>query len=306
MKKRKGLIRHDKVFYHLKCNFDYRKSKSLHEALRYSIKQLYLLNADDPTVDEFIKSYIHLFQRRINKEIEAYNEFKSYLRFSWAEDDSDVLVGSAVIHKKDTEKEVEYKTKLGNAFLLEDILANLEPDLFEQLCKRILAQLGCQHVGQTRTSGDGGVDFYGTLQITEINENPLVTQFNILPGVKIHFVGQAKRYRDFNFIRPHHIREFLGSSVLLEFIQAWDIQEELTIKNLPAKYLAPRDPTIWIFFSTSFATFNARKLTRRLGIHFQDGEDIARWLALNPLADCEQDKEKLKNELVKWIKEKVC
>jgi hypothetical protein len=35
----------------------------------------------------------------------------------------------------------------------------------------------------------------------------------------------------------------------------------------------------------------------------QDGEDIARWLALNPLADYNLATVDLYNTLIKWIKE---
>jgi restriction endonuclease Mrr len=301
MKKIKGEIDTIRVFFDFKKNFDFRKSYDFREGLYSSIKRLYFKGKDSLDIYDIIDSQINLYRRKVDEEIENYNRFKSYLRFYWSEEYQSRLIGSACILPTDNDRQRKYKTELGNGFLLEDILSNLEPSAFEELCKMILKELGCQFIGKTRVTGDGGIDFFGTLKINEIKDNPLLRKFDIIPKAKIHFIGQAKRYRDLNVIHPNHIREFLGSALLLEFTQAWNIQKELSVENMPPQYLLPKDPTVWIFFTTSFATVNARNLANYLGIHLQDLEDISRWLALNLCSKCDPNRDSVASELNKWL-----
>ena len=76
-----------------------------------------------------------------------------------------------------------------------DVLRSLPPDAFERLSQRLLRESGFTQVTVTGSSGDGGIDGYGTLQI-----NPLVS-FRVL--------FQCKRYA--NAVAPTHIRDFRGA-----------------------------------------------------------------------------------------------
>jgi hypothetical protein len=290
-----------RVFFYIKSSFDYRKSFPFDELVRNAIKTLYFEGKNDPRIDDHIEATKSVIRRRINREIENYNKYKTYLRFYWSPEEEDILVGNAYPLPTDDDPELLKKQILGNAFLIERILTTLDPYKFETLCKRILSELGCQFVGKTRSTADGGIDFFGTLSFHEVDGNPLLEKFSLVPNAKVHLIGQAKRYSLRNIIGPQHIREFLGSALLLEFSQGWDLQKELAIENLPAKYLRPSDPIVWLFFSTSFATTSAKRLANQLGIHLQDGEDLARWIAYNPLSTCSQDENELNDALTKWL-----
>ena len=301
MKKTNIPIDHTKIFFDVKGNFDYRKSCHFDELVRKSISNLYFKGKNDPKIDDFIQSIKPLVRMKINEDIRNHNKYKSYLRFYWSPDDENILIGSACPLPTDSEYELKNKHSLGNAFFLESMLTELDPVMFEVLCKQTLKELGCQFTGKTRTTADGGVDFFGTLVLHEVPDSPFSQKIKLIHNAKVHFIGQAKRYSLTNTIEPQHIREFLGSALLLEFTQGWNLQEELAIENLPQRYIKPKDPVIWLFFSTSFATLGARNLANYLGIYFQDGEDISRWLALNPLSKCNQDKNELFFELNRWL-----
>ncbi len=301
MEKPAKRINRNRVFFHIRSSFDYRQFFALDELVRDAIKTLYFERKDDPRIDDHIQLTKSAVRRRVNKEIENYNRYKTYLRFYWSPDKEDILVGCAYPLPTDDEAELENKRILGNAFLLERILTKLDPCKFEILCKRILSELGCQFVGKTRATADGGIDFFGTLNFHEIDGNPLLEKFSLVPNAKVHLIGQAKRYSHANIIGPQHIREFLGSGLLLKFSQGWDLRKELDIENLPSKYLAPSDPIVWLFFSTSFATFGAKRLANQLGMYLQDGEDLARWIAFNPLSACGQDEDELDHGLLTWL-----
>lgn len=76
-----------------------------------------------------------------------------------------------------------------------DLLLKLPPSGFERLSQRLLREAGFIQVVVTGSSGDGGIDGYGTLQI-----NPLVS-FKVL--------FQCKRYM--KSVSPSHVRDFRGA-----------------------------------------------------------------------------------------------
>jgi restriction system protein len=76
-----------------------------------------------------------------------------------------------------------------------ELLLNLPPAGFERLSQRLLREAGFIQVVVTGSSGDEGIDGYGTLQI-----NPLVS-FKVL--------FQCKRYR--KSVSPSHVRDFRGA-----------------------------------------------------------------------------------------------
>lgn len=76
-----------------------------------------------------------------------------------------------------------------------ELLLGLPPVGFERLSQRLLREAGFTQVVVTGTSGDGGIDGHGTLQI-----NPLVS-FKVL--------FQCKRYS--KSVSPSHVRDFRGA-----------------------------------------------------------------------------------------------
>jgi len=76
-----------------------------------------------------------------------------------------------------------------------NILLNLPADGFERLSQRLLREAGFTEVKVTGSTGDGGIDGYGTLQI-----NPLVS-FKVL--------FQCKKYA--KSVSPSHVRDFRGA-----------------------------------------------------------------------------------------------
>jgi restriction system protein len=78
-----------------------------------------------------------------------------------------------------------------------ELLLALPPAGFERLAQRLLREAGFTQVVVTGSSGDGGIDGYGTLQI-----NPLVS-FKVL--------FQCKRYT--KSVSPSHVRDFRGAMV---------------------------------------------------------------------------------------------
>src|SRR3989304_10047587 len=84
-------------------------------------------------------------------------------------------------------------TDYRNAIL--DLLLKLPAAGFERLCQRLLREAGFTQVVVTGSTGDGGIDGYGTLSV-----NPLVS-FKVL--------FQCKRFS--KSVSPSHVRDFRGA-----------------------------------------------------------------------------------------------
>ena len=84
-------------------------------------------------------------------------------------------------------------TDYRNAVL--SVLLKIPAAGFERLCQRLLREAGFTQVVVTGSTGDGGIDGYGTLSI-----NPLVS-FKVL--------FQCKRYT--KSVAPSHVRDFRGA-----------------------------------------------------------------------------------------------
>jgi len=76
-----------------------------------------------------------------------------------------------------------------------DTMLKLPAPGFERLCQRLLREAGFTQVVVTGSTGDGGIDGYGTLSV-----NPLVS-FKVL--------FQCKRYT--KAVSPSHVRDFRGA-----------------------------------------------------------------------------------------------
>ena len=78
-----------------------------------------------------------------------------------------------------------------------DLLLDLPPAGFERLCKRLLREAGFEQVTVTGSSGDGGIDGIGILEL------------NAFVSFKVLF--QCKRYR--GSVWPSAVRDFRGAMI---------------------------------------------------------------------------------------------
>ena len=76
-----------------------------------------------------------------------------------------------------------------------EVLLRIPAAGFERLCQRLLREAGFTQVVVTGSTGDGGIDGYGTLSV------------NALVSFKVLF--QCKRYS--KAVAPSHVRDFRGA-----------------------------------------------------------------------------------------------
>ena len=155
----------------------------------------------------------------------------------------------------------------------------LTPYEFEHLCARLLRLLGADDSLRTKASGDGGIDFIGTLRLPETllgtEERLLRAEFKMLA------LGQAKRYAEGTIIGVAEVRELLGAAAAFYHDQMapWESNIQLprnTLTLMPA--IRP------VLITTGPVTSGSRELADTCGVVLLDGPELARFLCLSDVA----------------------
>jgi hypothetical protein len=143
----------------------------------------------------------------------------------------------------------------------------LDPYQFEKFCTKILEIEGCKNISVTSPSHDGGVDFYGTKEISVLSEGDL----SFFKDVEVLVLGQAKKYT--TKIGVDHIRDFIGSSQMASTAL---YKGAPVFLPTPIKFesFKPHAPSLLIYVTSGEVNDNARQLAKWLGIKLIDGDRI--------------------------------
>lgn len=141
---------------------------------------------------------------------------------------------------------------------------------FEFLSAHLLALYGCSEIYVTQRSKEGGIDFYGTLELTSQQFLPLFSR--VMNGPRIKIIGQAKNWE--NKIGEEEINKFVKE--YRDFISG----KHRLIKKLPKSFLREDAPYHPIFITTSSFTKDAIKSANRDRIIIKDGEQITEELIM--------------------------
>ena len=141
---------------------------------------------------------------------------------------------------------------------------------FEHLCKHILEISGIEEAGVTKSSKEGGIDFYGLLRMRDYSKSIL------LSGLEIRIVGQAK----------HHSKDDkVGEEEMNAFIKQFENFRDgkgRGFKAVPAWFRRARSPITAIVITNTEFTEGAQKSARTEGVVIRDGEQIAEDLVRSP------------------------
>lgn len=145
----------------------------------------------------------------------------------------------------------------------------LSPRDFEHACRAVLQFMGCADPQTSRSGNDGGIDFYGRLELKGRLDSKS-PYGGIDSRVGIWLVGQAKHYPT-RVIQTAHIRELVGSVELARTGGAIHIWPHLELR--------PFDATLQLLFTTGKFSGGSRRLLEKTGIIAMDGEQLATFLA---------------------------
>ena len=149
-------------------------------------------------------------------------------------------------------------------------IKSIDWNSFEHLCKHILEISGVTAPGVTKSSKEGGIDFYGLLRMGDYRQSIL------LSGLEIRIVGQAKH---------HSEDEKVGEPDMNAFIKQFEGFRDgkgRGFKAVPAWFRRARSPVTAIVITNTEFTDGAQTAARNAGVVIRDGEQIAEDLVRSP------------------------
>lgn len=139
---------------------------------------------------------------------------------------------------------------------------------FEILSKVVVEKMGALDAKFSPRSDDGGIDFYGRLELEGRLDDPLP-----LGGVdrrlRVWLVGQSKHYPE-REVGPGDVRELVGAVELARTGGAPQRWEEFKLR--------PFDPVAYLFFTTGSFSSGAKNLLEKSGVVTMNGDQLATFL----------------------------
>ncbi|MBD8467058.1 restriction endonuclease [Plantibacter sp. CFBP 8798] len=152
---------------------------------------------------------------------------------------------------------------------IHEALINLDDVQFEHACTAILRLMGSLNPQTSPRRDDGGIDFYGRLELVGRLDN-LSPYGGIDHRVGLWLVGQAKHYPT-RPIQTAHIRELVGSVELARTGGAIHIWQGMNLR--------PFDATVMLLFTTGNFSSGAHRLLNKTGIIAMSGIQLSTFLA---------------------------
>lgn len=184
----------------------------------------------------------------------------------------DTVAGSCFVLSSDSQEIAGAKrSRLHHVPLLEAMQA-MSFSQFEQFGACVLKELGAQRVTVTPHAGDQGIDFFGRLNIGELQGSP-VPFFKLAHDVELRFAGQAKHYPN-RSIGPSVLREIVGAVILARsktFSKDIDVFDGLDLRAL--------SPVLPLVFTTGNVSSGAVRLAKDAGMIVRSGAQLAVFLA---------------------------
>jgi hypothetical protein len=218
-------------------------------------------------VPEIFEDLLSKVKYYINKEITSYVNKGITPTYEFNDYPPNMLLSHSLKHKEDIRLTFlrKHHRELGVA------IKQMDWRIFEYLCKHLLQINGVIKSFVTRGTKEGGIDFYGLLDIDKSLSGIL------LKGLKVRIIGQAKCYSKEvgeSWIRKFytHYEDFLNT-------------EGRGIKILPKWFIEIKSPVIAIFATTSTFTKGAVGYANKKGIILREGDQIVEDLLHSPKSD---------------------
>ena len=219
------------------------------------------LELADPLLDD-IRALV------IENQADAERQGVAWLFELYGSDD-EYLRGASAADLTLSEHERTTRARRVHVSTIRTELTRLTAGEFESACTEILRIMGCADPQTSSRGNDGGIDFYGRLELEGRLDN-ISAYGGFDRRVGLWLVGQAKHYPTRN-IQTAHIRELVGSVELARTGGA--------IHTWPGLNVRPFDAVIQLFFTTGDFTSGSNKLIENSGLMAMNGDQLATFLA---------------------------
>lgn len=217
-------------------------------------------NITDLEIADEIDELVSRVRNQIEKYITSFHEKSIPPNFTF----DDCLPNILTRYRSDSNWVRKYQTQIKKA------IKDLKPIAFEYFCKHILEINGITKSFVTRASREGGVDFFGILEMCNY------TKEVFLSTVKLRILGQAKRYTGDNKVGEPGIDEIRTkySDFQSGRGRAFDI--------LPNWFTKSNYPIIRMVVTTTGFTKDAKESAARDDIILRDVDQIVEDIIHSP------------------------
>jgi hypothetical protein len=198
------------------------------------------------------------------------------------------LVGKARIGARDNPETVFARSAEKLSELLLKALLDLTPDDFEVVSAASMMLSGAREMKALCTGDEGGIDFYGRLEIrpssTSIPAGLMHT--TVLPK-ELLVLGQSKRHQpEWRVGRPE-IQQFKGQ--LHDCLKKYEGNQWPPSHRVPESYYLRDEPFLGVFVTTSSFAETASESVEASGIVLVPGTRLAQFLAFRRVGIVEEE-----------------
>jgi hypothetical protein len=199
------------------------------------------------------------------------------------------LIGKARIGAHDNRETVLAKNAESLSPQLLKALLSLTPSDFEVVSAASMALSGARNVKALCTGDEGGIDFYGRLQVRE----PSV----LIPAGIIHttllpkdllLLGQAKLYQPHVRVGRPDIQQFKGQ--VYDCLKKYEGNQRPPSHRVPESYYRRDEPHLAVFVTTASFAETAIECVEASGIVLIEGLRLAQFLAFHSVGLVEDER----------------
>jgi hypothetical protein len=198
------------------------------------------------------------------------------------------LVGKARSSALDNPDTIFARRVEGLARLLLDRLLTLTPHEFEIVCAAGLRLAGAREMRALCTGDEGGIDFYGRLEVRQPSERiPAGILYTTILPKDLLILGQAKRYSlDTRIGRPE-IQLF--KEQIRDCLEKYEGNERPPTHRVPESYYGSGEPSLGVFVTTASFAETATHSARSSGVVLVTGIQLAQFLAFHRVGIAQRD-----------------
>lgn len=190
------------------------------------------------------------------------------------------LVGKARSGASDSPDIAFARNAEGLASQLLDTLLGLTPHDFEVVSAATMVLSGAREMTALCTGDEGGIDFYGRLQIRQSSPQiPRGIIFTTLLPKELLVLGQAKRYERRVRIGRPDIQQFKGQ--ILDCLKKYEGNQCPPTHRVPDSYYRRDEPCLGVYVTTASYAETASECVEASGIVLVSGLQLSQFLAFH-------------------------
>lgn len=198
------------------------------------------------------------------------------------------LAGKARISARDNPETAFARSAEKLSSQLLNILLGLTPNDFEIVCAASMVLSGAGEMKALCTGDEGGIDFYGRLQVRQssllIPEGIIHT--TLLPK-DLLVLGQAKRYQRQARVGRPDIQQFKGQ--VNDCLKKYEGNQRPPSHRVPDSYYSRDEPYLGVFVTTASFAETASECVEASGIVLIHGIQLSQFLAFHRVGIAEDE-----------------